>query len=139
MTFGLSISASASVRGQVYLPHAAKKPQPVGKRASRGRDKPVPAARNESLSEALCLKAGASDAAEFLEWARNTRLKRVRDRILNEKGITEDYAIINLRGEFDTIFCPKFNEEIDALRLWDDGAQGELLDAANKHWRKVQG
>lgn len=39
-----------------------------------------------------------------------------------EKVITEDYAILQLKGEFDAIFFPRFNEEVETLlaegRTW---------------------
>lgn len=39
-----------------------------------------------------------------------------------EKVITEDYAILQLKGEFDAIFFPRFNEEVENLlaegRTW---------------------
>lgn len=43
-----------------------------------------------------------------------------------EKVITEDYVIINLRGEFDTIFCPKFNEEVE--HTLESGVQWIILN-----------
>ncbi|MBK9384224.1 MAG: STAS domain-containing protein [Planctomycetes bacterium] len=32
-----------------------------------------------------------------------------------EKVTTEDYAILHLKGEFDAIFFPRFNEEVESL------------------------
>ena len=32
-----------------------------------------------------------------------------------DKSVLEDYAILTLKGEFDTFYCPRFQEEVEAL------------------------
>ena len=32
-----------------------------------------------------------------------------------DKSFLEDYAILTLKGEFDTFYCPRFQEEVEAL------------------------
>lgn len=43
-----------------------------------------------------------------------------------DKSLSEDYAVLTLKGEFDTFYCPRFQEEIESLV--DQGVNHVILN-----------
>lgn len=43
-----------------------------------------------------------------------------------DKSFLEDYAILTLKGEFDTFYCPRFQEEVEAL--FEQGVNHVILN-----------